>query len=242
MKKKLLVYFLLEIFIIAAFFPIIIFAQTVQSNCVITKVGVPDPNKKPKLPPGCEQPNTPGAPINGTIPPPNMECLPNGYCQLPESTDGSYVFEANTPPDERWGTRELVSVVYTVAQEWRRIYPQGKLYIGDLTARFGHSSHKSGIDLDMDATTDGTRWAADFSDWSIYDRDATVKLGKMFANTGMIQYIFYNDPEANERVLDYTPGENPSKGMDMFWVENHHHHFHVRLNVEELCRVGPYYC
>lgn len=227
--------FCLLFIVVFSYLGLQVFAQTATSNCVITKIGDTG-EQKPVLPPGCANIN---GPIEGLISPPNLQCRPNGYCQLPESDDGSYVFEPFTPPSERWGARELVDVIYTVAKQWKQEYPNGRLIIGDLTAYAGHDSHKYGTDVDLDATTDGVHWAADFSDWSIYDRDATVKLGKMFANTKLIKYIFYNDQPAVDKVLDYSPGENPSKGMQMFYVVNHHHHFHVRVNVVDLCYVGP---
>jgi hypothetical protein len=232
MKTK---HFLILLALAAIFsIPFAAYGQTSKSNCVITKIGTPPDSQKPFLSAQCG-----GIGSGELLSPPNLNCLPNGYCQMPESIDGSYIFEPFTPPSERWAAKETIDVLYTVAQEWKRNYPNGRLNIGDLTAAEGHSSHKTGVDIDLDATTDGVMWAADFSDWSVYDQNATINLGKMFANTGLIQVIFYNDPVVNEKVLDYSPEANPSEGMQMYEVVNHHHHFHVRLNIEPLCSIGP---
>jgi hypothetical protein len=237
MKRKLL----LEIFIITAFFPIIIFAQTVRSNCWVTKIGNPG-DQKPVLPPGCE---SPGGVIDGVETPPNLECRSDGYCKMPEATDGSY--QLYSCENQRWGSKELVSVLYTVAKNWKARHSEGFLYIGDLTAA-GHKSHFWGRAVDVYGMTNPNECVANYDDGddnpacgsSNYNREETIELGKMFANTNHVLHIWYNDQAVNNAVLDHaSKGHSPN--MVMQYEAGHANHFHLDVTQEppKLPDYGP---
>jgi hypothetical protein len=238
MKRKLLIYFLLEIFIITAFFPFIIFAQTTQSNCVVTKVG--DPKDQPNLPPHCQ---VSALPIEGLISPPNLtqHTSYQGYFQLPPvSDDNSY--DVYTCDNQLWGSKQLIDVLYTVAKRWKQKYPEGYLYIGDLNAS-GHASHKWGRGVDLEATTNGTDMVADFTEnFGPYNHGATIELGKMFADTDMVKHIWFNDVSVNRAVLDHASTTGRSKEMVMQPITGHDNHFHLDINLEPLLQVWEPSC
>lgn len=205
----------------------------VKSNCVITKVGAPA--GEPVLPPEC-QTSSGGGPIAGLETPSNLECKPDGYCKMPNPTDGSYAFEAPSCSGQHWGSKELISVLYTVAKNWKAKYPQGRLNIGDLTAS-GHKSHFWGRAVDLDATTNGSDAVADYTRGG-YNREATIELGKMFANTNQVLNIWYNDQAVNNAVLAYSK-EGHSQGMVMMYQDFHDNHFH--LDVKQTPEKLPYW-
>ncbi len=165
------------------------------------------------------------------LPPPRFDG-PNpvgggGYVQLPPSWDGSYRFEDPTCHGEHYGSADLVNVIRNVAAQWKARYPNGRLNIGDLTAGAGHASHKNGIDFDLDATTNGRDWVADYTRGN-YNRQATIELARMFADTGKLKIIFYND----RQVI------NAFGGKMQRWP-NHANHFHVRINTAKLPTWAP---
>ncbi len=142
------------------------------------------------------------------------------YYRMPEAPGGEYVFSPNTPPTERCGSKELVNAIYTVSKAWNQKYPSNKLIVGDLNAAAGHASHENGVDVDI--TTQG-QIAANTAG----SVQASKDLGRMFADTGIIKYIFYNDPAVQSDFNTYVR----SKGLPgvMQYEDNHHHHFHVRI-------------
>ena len=224
--------------------------QTVKSNCWVTKVGIP--LVSPVLPATC--PSTGGLGIEGVETPPNLECKPDndplaGYCKMPNSTDDSYRFGDPSCHGQHWGSKELISILYTVAKNWKSKYSKGYLILSDLTAA-GHESHGWGIAVDMDATTDGVDCAANYiNGWRScappkFNRTATVELGKMFVNTGILAQIWFDDASVDSEVLDYarSTGKSslfksteacPECGPDhggMRTLGGHDNHFHVDVD------------
>jgi hypothetical protein len=235
MKNIVKIYFLLVFTVSFLFMPIaLVFGQTAQSNCVITKIGAPDPATLPNLPQGCTQPGQ-HTPLDGLLSPPNL--IPHqtraGYYQLPPvSPDNSY--DVYTCDNQLWGSKELIDVLYTVAKRWKQKYPGGYLYIGDLNAS-GHASHKWGRAVDLEATTNGTDMVADFTEkFGPYNRVATVELGKMFVDTNLVKHIWFNDVSVNSEVLKYASDTGRSKNMLMQPITGHDNHFHLDINLEPL--------
>ncbi len=223
-------YFILLSFFL--FFPILVFGQSATSNCIITKIGNTG-DQKPNLPPECQTSGDPGVPIERLILPPGLECRPDNYCKLPDPTDGSY--QKYSCANRYWGSKELISVLHSVAKRWRQAHPQGFLYIGDLNAS-GHASHKWGRAVDVLATTDGVDYVGD---WSLahgpYNRAGTIEFGKMLADTNIVQNIWFNDGAVNEAVLAYAndpAGKNRSAGMVMQPISGHDDHFHLDIRLE----------
>lgn len=194
-------------------------AHAVTSNCVIVNINIQ--GAPANLPPNC---NT-GVGPKGITYPPNLGAQNTshpGYYLMPNATDNAYKFEYPSCTGQHYGSKDLIGALYTVAQRWKQKYPNGRLNIGDLNAT-GHLSHTKGIDVDMDATTNGTDAVADYQRGN-YNRAATIELGKMFIDTGIIQIIFYNDLFVNSDVNGYAKRTvlDPEIG--------HENHFHVRID------------
>ena len=171
-----------------------------------------------------------GPVIDGITYPPNLGS-PNGlgYYQMPDPQNGEYEFNGIACPAHRWGQKELIGVIYTVALQWKQKYPGSILNIGDLNA-IGHKSHTIGRDVDIFTSDDS---ATDINK-SSYQKERAIELGKMFFDTKLIVFIFFNDADVREAVNSYArqnnlPGEMQSS-------EGHDNHFHVRLNLNP----GPY--
>jgi hypothetical protein len=241
-KKYILPAFGVALLVFSLYFSFAVFGQTAKSNCVITKIGNPG-DQKPALPPECQ---TGG--IDGVEVPPNLECKADGYCKMPDAIDGSH--QIYSCVNNRWGSKELVSALYTVARNWKSKYPDGYLLIGDLNAA-GHASHNIGIANDVYAMTKDDECVGNYDDndknyscgSSNYNRDATIELGKMFVNTNIVLNIWYNDPEVNAAVMEYAkstgksprlfdspknsptvPGMRPQPG--------HANHFHLDVSID----------
>ncbi len=167
-------------------------------------------------------------PLPGTVfQPPNLG-TPNayGYYAMPPSINGAYTIYSL--PCRRYGSLELVSVLYTVANRWKQFYPEGWVNIGDLNAGWPHNSHKWGVAVDLDATTNGADWAADYTKGG-YNRQATVLLGQLFLDTGLVKNIWYNDTFVVSALLQYAQ----NKGIRIGQIKplpGHDNHFHVDIN------------
>lgn len=170
------------------------------------------------------------APITGLTSHPSLGGpTQNGYYLLPDAPNGEYQWNGGTPPESRYGSKALVDMIYTVAVRWYQKYPQNKLIIGDLNARAGHASHKKGIDVDI-TTVGGV--AANTSG----DPEKSKELGHMFADTGIIDKIFYNDGDVEKDFNDYV-ARNNLKGHMEYW-DNHENHFHVRILSDYILQEG----
>ncbi len=240
MKIRFNFYIISTTFFVFLILPFVVYAQTSRSNCVITKIGNTG-DQKPVLPPGCEDPSLGIGLPGGLLVPPNLTAhttYPKYYQLPPISPDNSY--DVYTCDNHLWGSKELVSVLYTVSKRWKQKYPAGLLYIGDLNAT-GHASHKWGRAVDLEATTNGTDMVADFTGkFGPYNRAATVELGKMFAETNMIQNIWFNDVSVNSEVLAFVndPAHtNRSKGMVMQPITGHDNHFHLDVQLDPFLDV-----
>lgn len=171
----------------------------------------------------------PGIPTTGELlTPPNLG-QPNsaGYYDMPPSTDGSYIIYSCQAV--RSGKIELIQVLYTVAIEFAKKYPNNKLRIGDLTGNpGGHVSHRNGIDVDV--VIPGGMMSA-----SPYNPQLAVDAGKLFFSTKMIDRIFYNDTNVQNEINSYAK-QNNLPGVMKSWP-NHANHFHLRINLPK----GPLY-
>lgn len=158
--------------------------------------------------------------------PPNLDRTPNseGYLTMPESPEGIYEFSQGAPDRSRCGSEALTGVIYTVAKRWRQKYPNSKIIVGDLNEEIGHKSHMNGIDVDI--TVEGTPDAANTA--SDPTSKYSTELGLMFADTGIIQVIFYNDVRAQTAFNQYVAQYNLAGRMGPY--PGHANHFHVRID------------
>lgn len=203
------------------------------SNCVWTKVG--DPKGDPDLSRcqgGLDFPA-----INGLTFPPNIQAhsTKKGYYALPKSPTGAY--KSYTCSGRSWGSMELIGVINTTAERWKTKYPNGWINVGDLNAT-GHKSHKWGRAVDIDATTNGKDWVADFTKGN-YNREATIELGKLLVDTNMVRSIWYNDPRVDSAVLEYAKSTGKSAAMVMHPIVGHDNHFHLDIEIPLLAVWEP---
>ncbi|MDP4038684.1 MAG: hypothetical protein Q8P54_01810 [bacterium] len=160
-----------------------------------------------------------GAKETGLKYPPNLG-QPNelGYYQMPEPTNDEYKFSGGACPAQRWGSKELVGVIYTVAVNWKNKYPNSRLVVGDLNAS-GHKSHKWGVAVDITVS--------DNSAAIIGKTEGSVELGKVFVNTGLIKSIWFDDVNVNNQVKAYA--DSIGKPIIMESIGGHGTHFHVNI-------------
>ena len=163
-------------------------------------------------------------PVEGTELPPNFEDTPvaNGYYRMPEATDGSYVF-STSDETSRCGSRELIAVIYTVAQRWRAENPNSQVRIGDLNDSRGHVSHRTGVDVDI--TVLGDPDAANTAEDPT--AEGSIRLAQLFADTGIIEVIGYQDDRVIRDYAAYAEA-NDLPGIVQPWA-GHADHFHVRI-------------
>lgn len=180
------------------------------------------------------------APSTGLIFPPNLDTQPvddNGYFLMPESVDGSYEFNIGTPPQSRCGSETLIGAIYTVAQRWHEANPNSILRIGDLNEAEGHVSHRNGIDVDItvgaapaDPDTYDSRAQADPDAGNVAQdptSEGSIQLARMFADTGVIDVIGYEDDRVINDYEEYARA-NDLPGRVASWSD-HADHFHVRI-------------
>jgi hypothetical protein len=220
-------------------------AAVAKSNCVVLNIG--NASSIP-LPPECQ--------TNMALP--NLQCIraSNGeYCKLPPSPkapNGTPYYVSATWT--KWGSKEMIQMLFTVAQKWKNIYPQGFLVINDIAAplcdRGCHLSHYGGTAVDIIATNgtdrvadnqgDSRRWRdAPGSMPKRYNPTATVQFGKLFHETGLVNYIIYYDTTANSAISSLK-----KLGLTMLSTSqysDHRNHFHVHLKrpyVNPACSVA----
>jgi hypothetical protein len=166
------------------------------------------------------QPPVTPPPETGLLSPPNLgNGSSDGYYRMPSSS----LFEWNggTPVDSRCGSKALVDVIYTVMVRWNAIHPDHKIRLGDLNAP-GHLSHRNGVDVDI-YSVDG--FMANVSG----NREASIELGKLFVDTGIVKEIYYNDSAVQQAVNSYAASKGESSNF-MYYQPGHEDHFHVRLD------------
>ncbi|OGH10244.1 MAG: hypothetical protein A2152_02980 [Candidatus Levybacteria bacterium RBG_16_35_6] len=222
--------------------PQLIFAQTATSNCAVVEVGSPDPIKNPR-------PVCPGAGGSFGCIPISLENAKNFTCQnnshysgqvytahpLPVSSYFTYRVEVQQAGDN-YGRPALLQVITDVAARWTSIHPEEKFVVGDLDSRSGrvdHESHKCGVDVDIISSGRSHFLSTDAG----YRKSLAIELGEMFMDTGIIDRIFYNDPDVYNTVTSYAA----PKGLSgiMKYSKGHWDHFHVRIFAEDyICNTS----
>jgi hypothetical protein len=169
--------------------------------------------------------------------PPNLgEPNPQGYYQMPEAKNGEYVFDPGACPNNRWGSKELIATVYTVAKAWHEKYPEDPVKVGDMNAT-GHSSHRWGVGVDINVHGKNF-WAADMLGGS-YSKEKTVEFGKMFLQTDMLLGAWYNDGSVNSVLNNYAKDQNLSNARGFQPWPNHDDHFHIDIKRKRLPEWTP---
>lgn len=191
--------------------------------------------------------------VNGLVCPATLEQHPSisEYFKMPDSPDGSYSIYSIEA--RRFGSRELVCALYTVGNAYKLIYGADSTFsIGDLNAS-GHATHNRGVANDNDAT--GNIVAADHDNQpDRYSTEATIQLGQLFVDTGIIKNIWWCEPGAGHNdtqgsdgsmnaIRDYANSQGYEINIKCIDTVNngrvdHANHFHVDI-LDEF--IGPFH-
>jgi murein endopeptidase len=150
----------------------------------------------------------------------------DGYYQLPTSSNYDLNVSGGTPRAEQWGGKTLIETIDTVATTWNAKHPTERLGIGDLNAS-GHLSHQKGIDVDIFSLNAIFMSTPGHVKNPKYDKNLAIELGKMIADTGTVEYIFYNDPAVNSAVNSYMKSKKLPGKIEPW--SGHDDHFHLRV-------------
>jgi hypothetical protein len=171
-------------------------------------------------------PPTPGTLLS----PPNFDPndVQNGFYQLPPSEPpGLYTLKGAACS---WGTKLLIDVIYTVATQYKPLYPAySPLSIRDMnenTAACGtnHQTHDDGTHVDIVAGC--------ATQVSCTNDEPAIALAKLFVDTGVACGILNNDTGVQAVVNSYFASKwtyAPWNGQFMRSVSGHDSHFHVRV-------------
>ncbi len=177
--------------------------------------------------------------VNGTLFPPNLAPQnASGYFMMPSAPNGEYTFGGwNFCGAHSYGSKELISAIYTAAMRWKAKYPQYTFRVGDLNGRKvpayqGHSSHGNGVDVDI----------VTYGNWNLQinaPTEVNIDLGKAFIDTGVVKLIIFGG-EADKykprpqlvTVTNAWRTYSNSLGLPFqtYATGNHDNHFHIRIN------------
>jgi len=175
------------------------------------------------------------------------ENYPDCKWQIPieRKSKGLYKIWWRTPPDELWGSPQLVKLILSSVYLYKAKYPDDSVYIGDLDApQSRHYFHKNGVDADV-YLLGWMEWIqvkggeyADNMAWRSKEsrkiaRERVIHFARCFAKcaNGNVQ-IFYNDEEVIQRVNEWFDSEGFHSPLGKFMVshnDTHHDHFHIKI-------------
>lgn len=152
--------------------------------------------------------------------PPNLgDEIGQGYYRMPPPKNGTYIFNEGTPPDSRCGSKELISVLYTAALNWKSQYPDNPIKIGDMNAGEPHKSHKWGVAVDIYVQNGNAAVAGNGN------LERNKDLAKAFLDTDQVQQIWFTDSNMASWATQYAKDNKLHGRMDV--IPNHETHFHV---------------
>jgi murein endopeptidase len=155
-----------------------------------------------------------------------------GYFMLPQAPEdaGYYVYGNvhNVPGTghlAQYAHPNLLSLIFYIEREWQAIDDR-KFGIGNISIAGGlkydkHATHKKGIEMDCRPVRKDKRVGQEarcsrFD--AIYDREATVKLIRLFLQHPMVKIIYFNDDKVQQAL--------GGRVKSMF---GHDDHFHVEI-------------
>lgn len=134
-----------------------------------------------------------------------------GRFMLPQAPEdaGYYVYGnvggvAGTGHLAQYAHPNLLSVIFRIEREWQAIDDR-KFGIGNISLaegrRYEHSSHQKGIEMDFrpirkDKLTGQVARVSRFD--AAYDREATIKLVRLFLEHPMVSKVFFNDDKLQQ--------------------------------------------
>lgn len=163
--------------------------------------------------------------------PANIEAHPSqkGYFKMPDAPNGEYIIYSSTT--RRYGSRELVCTLYSVGLAYNEAMGgKSQLRFGDLNAA-GHKSHRWGVAVDLSGFGQ-VQAASHNKSWKgTYSKEATVLLGKLFVDSGMLRNIWWCPPAGDssiQEILGYAAQKGGIEGQ-IKCVSGHQDHFHVDI-------------
>lgn len=156
-----------------------------------------------------------------------------GYFMLPQAPEdaGYYVYGnlhhiPGTGHLAQYAHPNLLTLIFQIERDWQAIDDR-KFGIGNISIDGGlpydkHQTHQKGIEMDCrpvrkDRITGQAARCSHF-DRSVYDREATIKLIRLFTQHPWVRLIYFNDGEV-QRTL----------GAKVRSCAGHDDHFHVEL-------------
>lgn len=142
-----------------------------------------------------------------------------GYFMLPQAPEnaGYYVYGTPRHGAGQYAHPVMIASILRVEREWQAI-DKRKFGIGNISlaggAHFpGHSTHKSGLEVDIrPLRNDGAQIAVTWRQ-ADYDREATAQLIALFRTFAPVVLIYFNDTK--------IPGVTS--------LGNHDNHLHIKL-------------
>jgi penicillin-insensitive murein endopeptidase len=151
-----------------------------------------------------------------------------GYFMLPQAPEDAGYYVYGTPDRGRaqYAHAGLLSVIFYIEREWQAIDDR-KFGIGNISIAGGlpyddHRSHQKGIEVDIrpvrkDKLVGQSARLTRFE--AAYDREATTKLIRLFAEHPMVKIIYFNDDKVQQAI----------GGGRVRSLVRHDDHFHVDL-------------
>jgi penicillin-insensitive murein DD-endopeptidase len=156
------------------------------------------------------------------------------YFMLPQAPEdaGYYVYgnignRPNTGHLAQYAHPNLLSLIFQIEREWQALDDR-KFGIGNISVNGGlkydkHQSHRKGVEMDIrpvrkDKMT-GQEASCSRFDTKIYDREATIKLLRLFAQHPQVTKIYFNDDVVQQAI---------GAGRVRSW-DGHNDHIHIEV-------------
>lgn len=142
-----------------------------------------------------------------------------GYFVVPQAPEDAGYYVYGTPPHGagQYAHSAMMTSILWVEREWQAIdnrkFGIGNISLADGVDFQGHSTHKSGLEVDIrPLRKDGAQVAVTWYQ-SGYDREATAKLIALFRTFAPVALVYFNDAK-----IPYVTS-----------LADHDNHFHVKL-------------
>ncbi|KAB8041367.1 hypothetical protein [Janthinobacterium aquaticum] len=156
-----------------------------------------------------------------------------GYYILPQAPEdaGYYVYgNFNRRPDSghmaQHAHPRMLSLIFYIEHAWQAVDDR-KFGIGNISAAGGisydnHKTHRKGIEMDIRPVRKdrliGQAAGLTYFD-ALYDRDATIKLVRLFLQHPMVTKVFFNDEKLQKQV----------GGGRVRSLIGHNNHLHIEI-------------
>jgi murein endopeptidase len=155
-----------------------------------------------------------------------------GYFMLPQAPEdaGYYVYgnvgrKPHTGHLAQFAHPSLLSLIFYIEREWEAIDDR-KFGIGNISIAGGlpydkHKSHQKGIEMDIrpvrkDKLVGQSARVSRFD--AVYDREATIKLIRLFVQHPLVKIVYFNDDKVQQAI-----------GGHVRSLKGHDDHFHVEI-------------